>query len=84
MSHNGHEGSYDQQRLRLTAETTAGLQSLARRQKLTLNTLIQGAWAMLLSRYSGSDDIVFGTAVSGRPPELAAEPAKGQPGRRAA
>ncbi len=37
---------------------------------MTLNTLVQGAWALLLSRYSGADDVVFGVTVAGRPPEL--------------
>ena len=56
--------------LELSASTTAGLQGLARRHRLTLNTLVQGAWGLLLSRYSGSDDVVFGATVSGRPAEL--------------
>jgi amino acid adenylation domain-containing protein/non-ribosomal peptide synthase protein (TIGR01720 family) len=52
-------------------ETTRALRSLARRQHLTLNTLIQGAWALLLSRHSGERDVVFGATISGRPAELA-------------
>ncbi len=36
-----------------------------------MNTIVQGAWALLLSRYSGRGDVVFGTTVSGRPAELA-------------
>lgn len=60
-----------EQHIRLSAATTTALQSLARQHQLTLNTLVQGAWALLLSRYSGEDDIVFGAAVSGRPPTLA-------------
>ncbi|MFP5288963.1 MAG: amino acid adenylation domain-containing protein, partial [Thermoanaerobaculia bacterium] len=40
------------------------------RLQVTLNTLVQGAWALLLSRYSGAADVVFGAVVSGRPPEL--------------
>ena len=39
---------------------------LAREQKVTLNTLVQGAWAVVLSRYSGMEDVVFGTTSSGR------------------
>ena len=54
----------------LSAETTERLKSLARKHQLTLNTIMQGAWALLLSRYSGERDVVFGTVVSGRPPEL--------------
>ncbi|HEY52373.1 MAG TPA: AMP-binding protein, partial [Caldilineae bacterium] len=52
------------------AELTLRLQQLARRHGLTLNTLLQGAWALLLSRYSGKDDVVYGATVSGRPSEL--------------
>ncbi|MEL6468394.1 MAG: amino acid adenylation domain-containing protein [Cyanobacteria bacterium J06623_4] len=46
------------------------LQAFAQRSRLTLNTLMQGAWAILLSRYSGLDDLLFGVTVSGRPPTL--------------
>jgi aryl carrier-like protein len=54
----------------LPADVTAALQALARSSRLTLSTLIQGAWALVLSRYSGRSDVLFGVAVSGRPPEL--------------
>ena len=47
------------------------MQSFARRNDLTLSTIVQGAWAILLSRYSGETDIVFGSTVSGRSAELA-------------
>jgi amino acid adenylation domain-containing protein/non-ribosomal peptide synthase protein (TIGR01720 family) len=46
------------------------LQVLARRHSLTLNTVLQAAWGILLSRYSGELDIVYGTTISGRPPDL--------------
>ncbi|HVR97663.1 MAG TPA: condensation domain-containing protein, partial [Thermoanaerobaculia bacterium] len=62
---------YDTVEERLSPELTAGLESLARRHSLTLNTVLQGAWALLLSRYSGEVDVVFGATVSGRPAELA-------------
>jgi amino acid adenylation domain-containing protein len=61
----------DEQETRLSTATTAALQSLARQHQLTLSTLVQGAWALLLSRYSGEKDVVFGATVSGRPAELA-------------
>ncbi|HXO18741.1 MAG TPA: amino acid adenylation domain-containing protein, partial [Thermoanaerobaculia bacterium] len=54
----------------LDAATTQRLQAIARRQRLTLGTLVQGAWALLLSRYSGADDVLFGLTVAGRPAEL--------------
>ncbi|SDM61245.1 non-ribosomal peptide synthase/polyketide synthase [Allokutzneria albata] len=46
------------------------LNAVARSGGLTVNTLVQGAWALLLARYSGEKDVVFGTTVSGRPAEL--------------
>jgi amino acid adenylation domain-containing protein/non-ribosomal peptide synthase protein (TIGR01720 family)/FkbM family methyltransferase len=61
---------YEEQQMRLSAETTSALRQLARRHELTLNSLVQGAWALLLSRYTGEEDVVFGAIVSGRPPEL--------------
>jgi aryl carrier-like protein len=54
----------------LPADLTGALLALGRSRRLTLSTLIQGAWALLLSRYSGRSDVVFGVTVSGRPPEL--------------
>jgi non-ribosomal peptide synthetase component F len=57
--------------LLLSAAATARLQELARTRRLTLSTLIQGTWALLLSRYGGNDDVLFGVTISGRPPELA-------------
>ena len=61
---------YFEQKFKLSAETTYKLQFLTREYKLTLNTIIQGAWAILLHRYSGSQDIVFGATSSGRPTNL--------------
>ena len=46
------------------------LEALARREQVTLNTVVQAATGLLFARYSGHDDVVFGTAVSGRPPGL--------------
>ncbi|THA71401.1 amino acid adenylation domain-containing protein [Streptomyces sp. A0958] len=47
-----------------------GLTRLAARRGLTPNTLVQGAWAVLLARRSGHRDVCFGAMVSSRPPEL--------------
>ena len=52
------------------AEKTRVLEDFARRHHVTLNTLVQGAWAILLSRTSGERDVLFGVTVSGRPAEL--------------
>jgi amino acid adenylation domain-containing protein/non-ribosomal peptide synthase protein (TIGR01720 family) len=56
--------------LQLSEEGTMRLQQFGRKQQLTLNTLVQATWALLLSRYSGEDDLVYGATVSGRPAEL--------------
>ena len=50
--------------------TTSALRALARQGRLTLNTLVQGAWGLLLGRYRGLREVIFGTVVSGRPTEL--------------
>jgi amino acid adenylation domain-containing protein len=57
--------------LALSSEATASLQAFCRREQVTLNTLVQAAWALVLARYGRVDDVVFGAIVSGRPPQLA-------------
>ncbi|MFE9921507.1 non-ribosomal peptide synthase/polyketide synthase [Streptomyces sp. NPDC005774] len=57
-------------RVTVPETTTRALEALARTAGLTMNTLVQGAWALLLSRQAARDEVVFGTTVSGRPPEL--------------
>jgi len=52
--------SYAVRELRLSPTSTTALQDLAETHDLTLNTLLQGAWALLLSRYSTCEDVVFG------------------------
>ena len=54
----------------LTGAQSARLDEFARAHRLTLNTILQGAWAVLLSRYSGRRDVCFGATVSGRPADL--------------
>lgn len=61
---------YDQQEIALSGQLTADLMETARSKRLTLNTIIQGVWAILLHRYSGEKDVVFGATVSGRPPSM--------------
>ncbi|MFJ4624599.1 amino acid adenylation domain-containing protein [Streptomyces sp. NPDC088812] len=52
------------------APLVARLTRLAARRGLTRNTLVQGAWAVLLARRSGRADVCFGAMVACRPPEL--------------
>ncbi|WP_050526995.1 non-ribosomal peptide synthetase [Pseudorhodobacter aquimaris] len=49
---------------------SAQIRALGRENRLTLATLMQGAWALVLSRYSGLEDVTFGTVLSGRPTDL--------------
>jgi amino acid adenylation domain-containing protein/non-ribosomal peptide synthase protein (TIGR01720 family) len=62
-SSSGHE--------QLTIELSQGLsddlRTFARRERITLNTLIQAAWLLLLGHYTGQRSVVFGATVSGRP-----------------
>ncbi|MFH8383425.1 amino acid adenylation domain-containing protein [Kitasatospora sp. NPDC018058] len=55
----------------LSPELTNELAQLARGHGLTLNTVVQGVWAVVLSQLAGRTDVVFGATVSGRPAELA-------------
>ena len=52
-------------------QTTRALNELARSCHTTVNTVLQAAWAQLLMWLTGQHDVVFGTAVSGRPAEVA-------------
>ncbi len=61
---------YAEEQFSLPEATRAALNTFSRQQQLTLTTLIAGAWALLLSRYSGQRDVVFGSTVSGRPARL--------------
>ncbi|RSM88015.1 non-ribosomal peptide synthetase [Kibdelosporangium aridum] len=54
----------------LPENLTRSLAELARGHGLTLNTVVQGAWALVLAQLSGRTDVVFGAAVSARPPDL--------------
>jgi amino acid adenylation domain-containing protein/non-ribosomal peptide synthase protein (TIGR01720 family) len=54
----------------LNQGTTNALQALARSQHITLSTIVQGVWSLLISHYSGSNDVVFGAAFSGRPAQV--------------
>jgi len=58
--------SFGKQTTRLSESVTSALRSLAEQHQLTPNTFLQGAWALLLSRYSGEGDVVFGATRAGR------------------
>ncbi|MFC3510627.1 amino acid adenylation domain-containing protein [Amycolatopsis halotolerans] len=56
----------------LSTEDYTRLSARLRQLGVTLNTAVQAAWAILLSEHTGRADVVFGTTVSGRPPDLPA------------
>jgi amino acid adenylation domain-containing protein/non-ribosomal peptide synthase protein (TIGR01720 family) len=60
----------DEREVFLDEAATRALEQFARRRQVTLNTLVLGAWALLLARRSGTGDVVFGASVAGRPPAL--------------
>ncbi|MEM6716590.1 MAG: condensation domain-containing protein, partial [Cyanobacteria bacterium P01_C01_bin.147] len=62
--------NYALQQQSLTPELTAQLRTFAQTHRLTLNTLVQGAWAWVLGRYSGEPEVLFGSTCAGRPPTL--------------
>ncbi|MEH2523002.1 MULTISPECIES: non-ribosomal peptide synthase/polyketide synthase [unclassified Bradyrhizobium] len=62
----GHERCYT----RLAETVTAELKAFARRERITLNTVVQGVWALLLQRYTGQQTVTFGVTVAGRPASL--------------
>ena len=64
------EESFADKRAGIGRELTHALERLAREQQVTLNTIVLGAWALVLSSYTGQPDVMFGTTVSGRPAEL--------------
>ncbi|WP_408633103.1 amino acid adenylation domain-containing protein, partial [Mycobacterium hippophais] len=55
----------------VSEQTTRALSDLARSQHTTVSTVLQGAWALLLTSLTGHYDVAFGTTVSGRPDEVA-------------
>ncbi|MGY1880771.1 non-ribosomal peptide synthase/polyketide synthase [Pseudomonas reactans] len=57
-------------RLTLEQTVTEQLKAFAQRHKVTLNTLVQSAWLLLLQRHTGLDTVAFGATVAGRPAEL--------------
>jgi amino acid adenylation domain-containing protein len=66
----GTGARYAQRRLHLSTAQTQRLEAAARQWRVTLNTVIEGAWGLLLARYSGEREVIFGHTVAGRPVDL--------------
>ena len=56
--------------LSLSSDETSALRAMADELKITMNTIVQGAWAIILSFYSLEGDVVFGVIKGGRPENL--------------
>ncbi|NIS83342.1 MAG: amino acid adenylation domain-containing protein, partial [Anaerolineales bacterium] len=56
---------------RLSPQDTSALRRMARQQRLTLNTIVQGAWSLLLGRHAQRGEVIYGMTVAGRSPDLA-------------
>ncbi|WP_152526725.1 condensation domain-containing protein, partial [Paenibacillus polymyxa] len=54
----------------LSKELTGQIERVARQQQVTLNTFMQTVWGLVLQVYNNSEDVVFGSVVSGRPAEI--------------
>jgi amino acid adenylation domain-containing protein len=55
---------------RINESTRKGLENIVKKNNVTLNTIVQSAWGILLQRYNNTNDVVFGAVVSGRPHEV--------------
>jgi amino acid adenylation domain-containing protein/non-ribosomal peptide synthase protein (TIGR01720 family) len=64
------EAGHGMQRFEIDAERTNSLMAAAKRARVTLNTLVQAAWALLLARHTGQRTVSFGATVAGRPVDL--------------
>ncbi len=49
-----------QYKIEIASQVITALETIAKQKKLTLNTFLLGAWAILLSRYSGETEVLFG------------------------
>jgi Condensation domain/Phosphopantetheine attachment site len=63
-------GPVDRRVVSMAGAIEAGLREAAARHQVTLSTVLEAAWAAVLSRFTGRADVVFGCVSSGRPAEL--------------
>lgn len=57
-------------RISIAKDTTEELEGFVKRHKITLASLLYAGWGVLLQKYNNTDDVVFGTTVSGRPAKV--------------
>lgn len=66
------KGSYKEEKIDFIIEPKLkkGLEAIAKKNHVTLGTILITLWGILLGRYNNTEDAVFGLVVSGRPPEI--------------
>jgi amino acid adenylation domain-containing protein len=62
----GEFSGYGEEELRLSRAITQALRDVAERHNITLNTIVMGVWALVLSQYSGEQDVLFGAVKTTR------------------
>uniref|UniRef100_UPI00258EECC6 condensation domain-containing protein n=1 Tax=Pseudomonas sp. TaxID=306 RepID=UPI00258EECC6 len=67
---NTPDAGYGNYRQVLDQQQTLALTAFARQHHVTVNTLVQATWLLLLQRYTGQACVTFGATVSGRPADL--------------
>ncbi|MFD2413389.1 amino acid adenylation domain-containing protein, partial [Paenibacillus rhizoplanae] len=71
-SNSSTNGAYELEEIHhlFSEALTERLAQLSKRHQVTMNSMMQTAWGMLLRSYNNTDDVVFGAVVSGRPAEI--------------
>ncbi|MFI6870291.1 amino acid adenylation domain-containing protein [Nocardia sp. NPDC050406] len=64
------ETGYGEIEFEFSEDETAAVTAFAAETEVTVNTVVQAAWALVLATLTDRDDVVFGAVVSGRPPQL--------------
>ncbi|WP_345027225.1 amino acid adenylation domain-containing protein, partial [Flavivirga jejuensis] len=70
ISRNKGLGEYKNKLLVLDSNYTEGIKEYAQKNRVTVNTIVQWVWALLLSKYTGNTEVVYGVTVSGRPTDM--------------
>ncbi|MBW8683316.1 non-ribosomal peptide synthetase [Chitinophaga rhizophila] len=63
-------GEFREEVMHFGPTLAASVNDYARKNRITINTLMQGIWSYLLHQYTGSSDVTFGVVMSGRPEDL--------------
>jgi len=66
----GGRAGAGERRARLSVAESERVRRASRAMQVTVNTLVQGAWAVVLTRHTGEREAIYGVTVSGRPAEL--------------